>query len=267
MIKRLFVALLSLTVAGPATGQWSLRLQQWQEADTALPGLAPDAVERQALGLAWHGSHGNGHTGVAYLGQPVLIDIGNPATNGYLHQIDVEHQRTVGDTRLVVALGVHGSSNVFTHAEFRRDVLTGRFDVLHPITERTDVGLAGDYRYGEFLIYPRLRITVSLGGNELLLDLPVGVHLGAPDGRWRLGVQRYGDKWATLDTTETVEGKFYLSEWQLTGQVRIGQFAGVDVQLGAGLSFDTEARYLDLERGRVKAELDPAAFAFIVFRR
>lgn len=266
---RWWLAIPALVLALPAyAGEWSLHLRHWHAAGIELPGEPPDDVERQALGIAWHRHHGRGRTGVSYLGQPLLIRAGNPGTNGYLHRVDLEHAGRLGAAGVDAALGVHGSSNIFTHAKFRSEALTGRFDLLYPVPGPLDaVGLAGDYRFGGFHLYPRVTATVPAGNGELALDLPVGVHWRDPGGRWALGVERYGDKWATLDTTETVEGKTYLSEWQLTGRWRFGPFAGMSVEIGAGLSFDTEVEYLDLDRGRVRERVDPAPFAFLTLRR
>lgn len=260
---------LAVLLAAPAqAGEWSLHLRHWHAADVELPGEPADGVERQALGLGWHDEHDRGRTGVSYLAQPLLIRAGNPGTNGYLHRVDFEHAGELGALQVDAALGVHGSSNIFTHAEFRSEALTGRLDLLYPVDGIPGaVGLAGDYRFGGFHLYPRYAVTLPAGGTEVVLDLPVGVHWRDAGGRWRVGVERYGDKWATLDTTETVEGKTYLSEWQLIARWRFGPFAGSRVELGAGLSFDTEVEYLDLDRGPVEERIEPAPFAFLTIRR
>lgn len=262
------LALLAPAAFGATAGEWTLRLQNWQSAPLELPGAPAKNTERRLLHAAWQSEHAGGRTGVSYEHQPVLIRTGDPATNGYLHQVDVRHATQLGDARLDVSLGVHGSSNIFTHQEFRSDVLVGRFRARYPIPGPFDaVGLAGDYRFGEFLVYPRLTATATLSGTELLFDLPVKLAWREPGERWSLALERYGERWATLDTTETVEGKLTLSEWRLTGRYRLWRPGEAEVHAGVGLSFDTEARYLDLKRGRVEGDLDPALFAFVEIGR
>lgn len=269
MILRVATGLmLAIAAFGAAAGEWSLELGAWQSRDFELPGETPRNTERRSLRAAWHTGNGHRRTGVSYEHQPVLIRSGNPATNGYLHQLDVEHGGQLGPARYGLALGVHGSSNIFTHTEFREETLVGRFKVLYPVPGAFDaVGLAGDYRFGEFLVYPRLTATIPAGGTELAFDLPVSLAWRDPADRWSIALERYGERWATLDTTETVEGKLYLSEWRLSGRYRVWSSGDTGVDMGAGLSLDTEARYLDLERGRVKGELDTALFGFVAISR
>ncbi len=177
MMARLVMglALLAPAAFGATAGEWTLRLQGWQSEALELPGAPAEDTDRRLLHAAWQSQHAGGRTRVSYEHQPLLIRTGDPATNGYLHQVDVRHATRLGDVRLDVSLGVHGSSNIFTHQEFRSDVLVGGFRALHPIPGPFDaVGLAGDYRFGEFLVYPRLTATAALGGTELLFDLPPG---------------------------------------------------------------------------------------------
>ncbi len=260
--------MLAAAAFGAAAGEWSLELRAWQSRDFELPGETPRTTERRSLRTAWHTGNNPGRTGVSYEHQPLLIRSGNPATNGYLHQVDIEHGGRLGPARYDLALGVHGSSNVFKHTEFREEVLVGRFKVLYPLSGTFDaIGLAGDYRFGEFLVYPRLTATLPAGGTELAFDLPVRVAWRDPGDRWSLSLERYGERWATLDTTETVEGKLYLSEWRLTGRYRVWSSGNTRLDMGAGLSLDSEARYRDLERGRVEGELDTALFGFVKISR
>lgn len=269
MFTRAVTGLVLAAAASSAlAGEWSLHLNAWQSEDFALPGAPARETERRAFGAAWHTEGNRSRTGISYEHQPLLIRTGVPATNGYLHQVDVEHEGQTGTIRYDLALGVHGSSNIFTHTELREEALVGRFKVLYSVPGAFDaVGLAGDYRFGEFLAYPRLTATIPAGATELAFDLPVRLAWRDPGNRWSLALERYGERWATLDTTETVEGKLYLSEWQLTGRYRLWRTADTRLDIGAGVSFDTEARYRDLERGRVEGDLDPALFAFIEFSR
>lgn len=269
MIARVVTGVvLAIAAFGAVAGEWSLHLRAWQSEDFALPGAPARETERRAFGAAWHTEGNRSRTGISYGHQPLLIRTGDPATNGYLHQVDFEHEGQAGATRYALALGVHGSSNIFTHTEFREEALVGRFKVLYPVPGAFDaVGLAGDYRFGEFLVYPRVTATIPAGATELAFDLPVRLAWRDPGNRWSVALERYGERWATLDTTETVEGKLYLSEWQLTGRYRYWHSGDTRLDIGAGMSLDTEARYRDLERGRVEGELDPALFTFIEFSR
>lgn len=260
--------LLACNALGAAAGEWSLQLRAWQSEDFNLPGAPAQETERRAFGAAWHTEGIGNRTGISYEHQPLLIRTGNPATNGYLHQVDVEHEGHAGPTRYDLALGVHGSSNIFTHAEFGEEALVGRFKVLYPLPRAFDAaGLAGDYRFGEFLVYPRLTATIPAGDTEVVVDLPVRLAWRDTGQRWSVALERYGERWATLDTTGTVEGKLYLSEWQLTGRYRLWRSGDTRLDIGAGVSFDTEARYLDLKRGRVEGDLDSALFTFLEFSR
>lgn len=269
MITRMATGLLlTCTALSAVAGEWSLHLKAWQSQDFELPGAPARETERRAFGVAWHTGSNRNRTGVSYEHQPLLIRTGDPATNGYLHQVDLEHEGKAGATRYNLALGVHGSSNIFTHGEVREEALVGRFKVLYPVPGAFDaVGLAGDYRFGEFLVYPRLTATIPADDTEVIVDLPVRLAWRDAGQRWSVALERYGERWATLDTTETVEGKLYLSEWQLTGRYRLWRSGDTRLDIGAGVSFDTEARYLDLERGRVEGGLDSALFTFIEFSR
>lgn len=269
MITRLATGLLlACTALSAGAGEWSMYFRAWQSQDFELPGVPARETERRAFGAAWHTGSNRHRTGVSYEHQPLLIRAGDPATNGYLHQVDLEHAGRLGAARYDLALGVHGSSNIFTHAEFREEALVGRFKVLYPLPGAFDAtGLAGDYRFGEFLVYPRLTATIPAGGTELAFDLPVRLAWRDPGDRWSIALERYGERWATLDTTETVEGKLYLSEWRLTGRYRVWSSGDTRVDMGVGLSFDTEARYRDLERGRVEGELETALFGFVEISR
>lgn len=273
---RFLAASLLLASVGPAAASgWSLRVQHWQSEPFELAGADGRDTERHSLRADWHAKHAHGRTGVVYEYQPLLIRTGTPATNGHLHRLDLTHTTRLGETRMDAALGLHGSSNIFDDGRFllgggelRSEVLVGRFRVMRPIPGPIDaVGLAGDYRFGEFLLYPRIAATTTLGKGELFLELPVSIGWRDAGGRWRVGLERYGERWATLDATETVEGKLYLDEWRLAGRYRLGRWRGARLDIGAGLSFDTEARYRDLERGRVKGELETALFGFVKISR
>lgn len=48
-------------------------------------------------------------------------------------------------------------------------------------------GLAGDYRFGRFLVYPQWQFRGGPGEQALTARLPVAVHIGPadPGDRWR----------------------------------------------------------------------------------
>lgn len=270
-----FVMLSLAPALEAAAGGWSVRIQHWQSEPLEVPGAIAEETERRSDRVAWHEDHAHGQTGIAYEYQPLVLETGAPLTNGFLHQIDLTHGMLVGETRVDLSLGLHGSSNVFEDGEFllgggnlRSDALVGRFRVMHPIAGWFDaVGVAGDYRFGRFLVYPRLAKSVSPGDTVLTADLPVTLGWRDAGGRWRVGLDRYGEHWATLDDSETLEGKLYLDEWRLTGRYRIWKRGQTHLNIGAGVSFDTEVRFTDVERGRVQGEMDPALFGFVEIGR
>lgn len=276
MIMRSLTLILLMAIAGHAAASgWSLRVQRWQANTLEVAGEVARDIERRSERGSWHADHPFGRTGVVYEHQAIDLEAGSPATNGFMHQLDLTHGMQVGKTHVDLALGLHGSSNLFNGADFvtgganlRGDAVVGRFRVTRPLEGWLDaLGVSGDYRFGRFLVYPRLVKSFPMGESELVLDLPVSIAWRDAGGRWRLGLDRYGEHWATLDDgTETVEGKLYLDEWRLSGRYRIWDWGETRLDLGAGFSFDTEAQYLDLERGRVEGELDPALFAFVEIR-
>ena len=190
---------------------------------------------------------------------------GSPAHNGYFHQLDVRAERTLFDTSLVVTVGIHGSSNMFKHGDFHGDAAVATFAALHLRPERdTGIGLFGDYRFGRFHLYPRLKFTLDAGqSSELELDLPVAVRWRGAQDRWHAGIERYGEKWGALDASRNVESAFYLSEWRLGVTRRWQSGGGPDWALTAGVSFDTGVRYRDLVAGARDTDLDPAVYLML----
>lgn len=261
----LCLVVLALVAFDAAAAEWSVRYSIWQTEDFVLPHATPRGTERRGWRLAWHTDHGDSRSGIVYAYQSILIRTGAPATNGYLHRLDFTHSGGVGALRYHVTLGLHGSSNIFSYGEWRSEVLVGTFVLRYPLSGVVDsVGVAGDYRFGEFLVYPRVSAVFPINDTRLVVDFPVKLAWRDPGGQWRVMLERYGAHWATLDTSETVEGELYFSEWQIKGQWRLWRSGGYRLSVGLGWSFDSEARYLDLRRGVVEGELEPAFFGFVV---
>ena len=113
---------------------------------------------------------------------------------------------------------------------------------------------------GHFHVYPRVSISKILSrGGELTIDVPVGVLWRKH--HWQIGISRYGEKWAALDSEKKVESAFYLSEWRIEGrwQVPESKYKGT-LELGAGISLNSRVHYLDLVRGRQEKDLESAIF-------
>lgn len=203
-----------------------------------------------------------------YVHQTLLIRGGDPAGNGYLHQIDVGYLWQSGDLTLDVAAGVHATSNMFKHGRWHRNAAAAVFAVHHELAnEGIAVGVGGDYRFGRYLIYPRLHLPISLGDGSLTVDLPVSAIWESDDSRWRLAAERYGDKWATLDAPRQRHSKLYLSEWRLGGTLGLpaGRL-GVRLEIGAGVSINSRVDYLDRSAGRRSVALEDRLFGQVAVR-
>lgn len=261
-------AVLLLVSTGLRASDWRMSLTQWDDGRLVNERRESGAVERRELSLAyrWEAfSSGRRGAGFRYVHQPLLIRAGDPAHNGYLHQLDWRQAASLGHLEGSLTLGVHGTSNQFKHADFHRDSLVVTGSVWYGENNRASrIGLAGDYRFGRFLVYPRWQWRAELGGQALIAHLPIAVHIGPADdsNRWRLGIERYGDKWATLDSERELRDALYLSEWRLGGHYRV-PLPGRDwqLELGAGVSLATRVRYRDRQLGQQRERLADRIYA------
>lgn len=146
----------------------------------------------------------------------------NGKREGYLHQFDWRQQAQWQQFRGELTLGVHGTSNMFKHSDFHRDAIVATGAVGHAFGGGdTRFGLAGDYRFGAFTLYPQLRTAIPLGRASVQLNLPVAIVLESADRNWQLGLERHGEKWGTLDSDREITDKLYLQEWRLDGRYRL----------------------------------------------
>lgn len=254
--------LLLLPIATVFADPWSLEIQQWRATrfensrQTDLAG-----IKRGQFSISYRWSQEQAVARVSYVHQPVLIRNGDPAHNGYFHQLDLSVRIGRGPTQVELTTGIHGSSNMFKHVDFHREALVSRFSVMHTVSnDTTRIGINGDYRFGHFRLYPRLSILKLWSkDSQLTIDLPVALLWRKHD--WQIGIKRHGEKWAALDSESKSESAFYLNEWRLGVRWQVPMPKdNVTFELGAGISFDSGVRYLDLVRGWQQEDLQAAMF-------
>ena len=240
---------------------WSVEVQQWQATQFE---NSRQAIKRRQSTISYHWSQEQTEIGLSYSYQPVLIRNDNPAHNGHFNQFDLSFRLHHGLTRVEFTSGIHGSSNMFQNFEFHKEALVSKFSVIHPVSnDAAHIGINGDYRFGHFRVYPRISISKILSkGSELTIDLPVA--LLWKKHHWQIGIRRYGEKWAALDSERKNESAFYLNEWRLSGRwQRPVSRDKVTFELGAGVSFSSRVRYLDLFRGWQEKDLESALFILL----
>ncbi len=236
---------------------WKVRRAQWQ--NSTLDGTR-EPVTRSALQILYDRQTHWGHYHLNYEHQPLRVRQGAPAHNGYLHQVGGRWQLESERWSLALAGGLHASSNLFRHGRFHREALVTRFGATHTTSWNGRIGLAGDYRFGGFRVYPRLIHEMQGPKGTLTLDLPRGVYFDSPEAHWQLRLERYGNKWGALDGDREVKSAVYLQEWRFTNRYRQPMGGTVFLDLELGISFDTRIRYLDLEAGEQNRRLDSAQF-------
>ncbi len=259
------IALLLLPTATVFASPWSLEIQQWRATrfeNSRQKDLA--AIKRSQFGISYRWSREQAVARLSYVHQPVLIRNGDPAHNGYFHQLDLSLHIGRGPTRVEVTTGIHGSSNMFKQFDFHDEAFVSKFSVMHKVSnDTTRIGINGDYRFGHFRLYPRLSFSkVWSEDSELTIDLPVALLWRKHD--WQIGIKRHGEKWAALDSESKSESAFYLNEWRLGVRWQVpASKDNVTFELGAGVSFDSGVRYLDLVRGWQEEDLEAALFVLL----
>ena len=265
LVVAITLLLLLVPVAAVYASPWSIEIQKWQATQFAdARQIDSAAIERRQFGISYHWSRQGADIGLTYGYQPVLIRDGNPAHNGYFHQLDLSFRLDYGPTQVEFASGIHGSSNMFRRFDFTGNALVSKFSVMQAVRDDSArVGINGDYRFGHFRLYPRVSILKVLsGGGELIIDLPVALRW--QKNLWQVGIKRYGEKWAALDAAEKTRSAFYMNEWRLgvRWQAPISE-SKVTFELGAGISFDSCVRYLDLVLGWQEKDLESAAYVVL----
>lgn len=248
--------------------EFIIRYHQWEQSELSdIPNDENNELTRNEWYLAARWGEPEMRSTLSYAHQPLRIRSGEPAHNGYFHQFDFAQKLRFANTLLDAKAGVHGSSNMFKHGDLDQEAVVLTFSALQKLPKLgiDGLGINGDYRFGTFLLYPRLTVTFPiLLQTELLLDLPVALLLRDTKGRWQFGLERYGEKWATLDADREVNSKFYLNEWRVAAYWRfVGLLQFATPEIGAGISFDTEVRYLDLAEGTRTESLDPSFFVSV----
>ncbi len=255
MMKLLLPGLLWPILAGAEMDAgWQLRVRNWEDSGFKENGSKPISRTEYAAGYRWQA--GEVKLGAYYAHQPVLVRDGEPAHNGYFHQLDIQALRGYAGTKVRIEAGIHGSSNMFKYGDFHCGAAILHFSVLHPVKSiDAHIGLGGDHRFGQFKLYPRFRREYELRQNsKITFDLPIAI--AWHNEKWRVGIEKYGNKWAALDKEREVESAFYLQEWRLNGRRQTD--SGIYVEMG--YSFDTQVIYRDLFAGRREEDLSDSFY-------
>lgn len=214
--------------------------------------------------LQWRGSQADTglSLGAGYEYRILDLQAGQPAHNGHLHQLGMTAYWQRADWQVELNAGLHGSSNMFANQRFHADALVLEGQAMWQwqapaLHEELAVGLAGDYRFGGFALYPRFDFESEWLGLDWQLHLPVAARLASADGRWRLALQRQGEKWAALDRSLSRQSAIYLSHWQLTSEIRLGHTGPLEWRLVKAQSFSNRLKQQDLELGAVRLAPGP----------
>ena len=268
LVPLLFVSL-ALPCAVQASNNVYLLYRQWQPYDWPEDPPSDNEVTRSQRGFGWQNQGSAGTFGIDYDSQPLRIRTGNPAHNGHLHRLTFGGEWQHQLYHLEAQAGVAGSSNIFKYQDFHSDVFNGRIALFRAINESSpfSLGVGGDHRFGSFRWLPRLRWQQNDEHGQWLIDLPVLVQWQSPGERWRLRLERKGDRWATLDGAREVENALYLREWraELTYRIRSAKGFWPAVVLGLGASMDTRVRYQDLESGTLDLRLGEGTGAALAY--
>ncbi len=260
--RKLTILCLLFSTTDVLAATWSLDIGQWQatEPDPAFE-ENPAKVKRRHVAIAYQWTQENLNSRLSYEFQPVLIRTGDPAFNGYFHQLDLIFEYRHGPTKFELTTGVHGSSNMFKYFDFHSDSLVVTFSIMHLVRDGgTQLGINGDHRFGNFHLYPRVSFSKQLSAEgQLIVDFPIALLWRT--NHWEIGISRFGEKWAAMDSERDVESAFYLNEWRVGAKRQMPVFNDKAVfDLGIGISADITVRYLDLGRGWLEMDLAPAVF-------
>lgn len=241
---------------------WEFEATRWQEGEISGADQSSDesAVTRGNYYLARQWYSGEDKLMISYAHQPLLIRLGDPAHNGYLHQLDLETSYNFSKTRIVVGAGIHGSSNMFKYGDFHSEAGVFKFAVLHRFeTWDGEAGINGDHQFGNFRIYPRIRFSrQTRHGGEIAFDLPKSVVWQR--GPWQLAIKGYGEKWAALDKEREIQSALYLQEWRVSSRLQLWRRPNLSAYAEFGMSFNTRLEYLDLSSGWQDRRLDESVF-------
>lgn len=261
------IAALTLPRPAQASSDFYLLYRQWQPYDW--PDEVPSAAEvtRSQRSLGWRRPGAAGEFGAAYDYQTLRIRAGDPAHNGHLHRLTFgghwQHRLYLVEAKA----GLAGTSNMFKHQSVHSDVVNGRVAMFRAVSKGSplSLGVGGDHRFGSFRWLPRVRWERADERGQWLMDLPVMLRWQSPGERWKLQLERKGDRWATLDAAREVESALYLRGWraELTYRVSAGDEQWPAIVLGFGASLDTRVRYRDLDAGTLDRRLGDALLGSI----
>ncbi|MGM0450365.1 MAG: hypothetical protein ACQERE_06035 [Pseudomonadota bacterium] len=251
-VRPVLQALAGLLLAIPlsATASGVAEWQQWRDYARPGPATAEQPVSRSMRGIRLGDRQG---LRFVWDYQPLRIRSGEPAHNGHLHRVALEALERQGPWQVYLRAGIHATSNVLKHQQTHSDVWVGRVGLWRdlPGADTWALGVRGDHRFGAFRWMPALRGSVAVGRSRVSVDLPRGIGWRGPEGRWRARLQRLGDKWGALDDERRQESTVRLEEWRLAITRRFaGMYHGFGIEIGAGMSLDTQVRYRE-DGGRV----------------
>ena len=146
------IVLFAIALPGPASAAGTLYLQYRHWQPYSWPNDEPTAkdISRSQRGLGWRYQGATSTVSLDYDYQPLRIRTGTPAHNGHLHRLTFGGDWQHNLYHLETEVGVAGSSNMFKHQDFHRQVLNGRLAVFRAWHEGSDlsVGVGGDHRFG-----------------------------------------------------------------------------------------------------------------------
>ncbi len=261
--------MLSLACCASAHAGTNARILQLQHTQWHTPVDLREHRETRLL-YGWRGHNTAGYALFSY--QPLRLsgraDTEQPAHNGHLYEYAVGIQRQWQAMALELDTGAHISSNMFIHGRFHREALVTTFRLwAGQDTDDWRPGVAGDYRFGRFMLYPQLQTVVSAAGGQMNVDLPVSIVWRSGDGRFSAGMERYGQKWGVLDSERVLESRLYHSEWRLKAGWHLPTaWHSTQLDLGLGISVDRQMRFTSTSNRAQRYRPGNSIFASVGFR-
>jgi len=240
----LTIACLLLVPSAVSANTLSVQHRQWS--------TPSDLREHRDTRLMYDWQRGDtgGHALFSY--QPLRLSeraaVEMPAHNGHLYEYAVGVQRQWQAVALELNTGAHISSNMLMYGQFHSEALVTTFRLwAGQEAAAWRPGLAGDYLFGRFLVYPRLQTSFAVETGEVTLDLPVSATWRSGDGQYSAGLERYGQKWGVLDSERELESRLYHSEWRLYADWHLPTgWRNSRFDLGLGVSASRKMRFTSI---------------------